>query len=124
MSVRNHFENDEKWQRLIDLQGIIACQVYERRNTQLLDGLRSQTIDLAGDGRCDSPGFCAKYCTYSFHEARTKKIIHIEQVQVGEVTLTNTNEVIWDSYLQSLLGCEIKSFKYLITMVNEQLWAK
>ncbi|XP_042148943.1 uncharacterized protein LOC121837391 [Ixodes scapularis] len=60
-------------------------QVYERRNTELLEGLRGKAIDLAGDGRCDSPGFSAKYCIYTFHEATTKKIIHMEQVQVGEV---------------------------------------
>lgn len=63
--------------------------MYERRNTELLEGLRGKAIDLAGDGRCDSPGFSAKYCTYTFHEATTKKIIHMEQVQVGEVRFTN-----------------------------------
>ncbi|CAN7950596.1 unnamed protein product, partial [Ixodes hexagonus] len=64
-------------------------QVYNRHNTELLEGLRGKSIDLAGDGRCDSPGFSAKFCTYSFHEAVTKKIIQIEQVQVHEVRLTN-----------------------------------
>ncbi|CAN7949538.1 unnamed protein product, partial [Ixodes pacificus] len=28
-------------------------QVYERRNTKLLTGLRGKAVDLAGDGRCD-----------------------------------------------------------------------
>ncbi|KAG0425207.1 hypothetical protein HPB47_027610 [Ixodes persulcatus] len=51
---------------------------------QLLEELRGKNLDLAGDGRCDSPGFCAKYCTYTFYEASTKKLIHIEQVQVHE----------------------------------------
>ncbi len=29
-----------------------------------------------GDGRMDSPGFCAQYCTYSAMENETKKIIY------------------------------------------------
>lgn len=66
--------------------------MYKRHNSELLEGLQAKTIDLAGDGRCDSPGFSAKYCTYSFHEASTKKVIHIEQVQVGEVRFTNQNK--------------------------------
>ncbi|KAG0444246.1 hypothetical protein HPB47_014008 [Ixodes persulcatus] len=65
-------------------------KVYERRNTELLERLRGKAIDLAGDGRCDSPGFSAKYCTYTFHEATTKKIIHMEQVQVGEAIWRTT----------------------------------
>ncbi|KAG0425875.1 hypothetical protein HPB47_026985 [Ixodes persulcatus] len=41
------------------------------------------------------PGFCAKYCTCTSHEASTKKLIHIEQVQVretAEVPSSNTTE--------------------------------
>ncbi|KAM7297594.1 uncharacterized protein ISCGN_022745, partial [Ixodes scapularis] len=62
----------------------VVKQVYERRNSELLEELRGKNLDLAGDGRCDSPGFCTKYCTYTFHEASTKRLIHIEQVQVRE----------------------------------------
>jgi hypothetical protein len=34
---------------------------------KLLDKINStnRTLQLAGDGRCDSPGFSAKYCTCS-----------------------------------------------------------
>ncbi|EEC11919.1 hypothetical protein IscW_ISCW009934, partial [Ixodes scapularis] len=64
-------------------------QVYEQRNTKLSKALRGKAIDLAGDGRCDEPGFSAKYCTYNFHEATTKKIIHVEQVQSDEVSSSN-----------------------------------
>ncbi|KAG0438359.1 hypothetical protein HPB47_017042 [Ixodes persulcatus] len=54
-------------------------QLYERRNTELLEGLRGKAIDLAGDGRCDSPRFSAKYCIYTFNEETTKKFIPMEQ---------------------------------------------
>ena len=32
-------------------------------------------LSLAGDGRFDSPGFCAKLCTYSIQSLQSKKII-------------------------------------------------
>ena len=38
-------------------------------------------MNLAGDGRCDSPGFCAKYGTYTLMDLSTKLILdfHIAQ---------------------------------------------
>lgn len=50
-----------------------------------MEELRDQPLDLAGDGRCDSPGFSAKYLTYSLHVPSVNKILHFEQIQVGEV---------------------------------------
>ncbi|CAN8029034.1 unnamed protein product, partial [Ixodes persulcatus] len=67
-------------------------QLYERRNTELLEGLRGKAIDLAGDGRCDSPRFSAKYCIYTFNEETTKKFIPMEQVKSDEVSSSNAME--------------------------------
>lgn len=39
---------------------------------------------MSADGRCDSPGYNAKFLTYSFHVSQLNKIVHSEQVQVGE----------------------------------------
>ena len=39
---------------------------------------------LAGDGRCDSPGFSAKYCTYSMLEMDSDTIVTFVVVQVSE----------------------------------------
>ena len=44
---------------------------------------------LAGDGRCDSPGYNAKYGTYSLIEVTTEKIIDFSLVQVSEVANSN-----------------------------------
>ena len=40
---------------------------------------------LAGDGHCDSPGECAKYCTYSLTEQDDNVIVHMEIVNKREV---------------------------------------
>lgn len=39
---------------------------------------------LSGDGRCDSPGYCAKYCTYSLMDSATGLILDYSLVQVTE----------------------------------------
>lgn len=40
-------------------------------------------VHLAGDGRCDSPGHCAKFGAYSVIEQRINKILDIQVVQVS-----------------------------------------
>lgn len=41
----------------------------------------TELLTIAGDGRANSPGHCAKYGTYTFLEVHQEKIIHIEVVQ-------------------------------------------
>ncbi|XP_040076759.1 uncharacterized protein LOC115331657 [Ixodes scapularis] len=59
-------------------------EVWRDEQEKLMEELRDQPLDLAGDGRCDSPGFSAKYLTYSLHVPSVNKILHFEQIQVGE----------------------------------------
>ena len=35
---------------------------------------RESGVFLAGDGCCDSPGHCAKYCTYTRLDVNSKKV--------------------------------------------------
>ena len=46
---------------------------------------------IAGDGRCDSPGKCAKFCTYSVMETSSNVIIHSETIDKREVHLKSPN---------------------------------
>ncbi len=43
-----------------------------------------ESLILAGDGRCDSPGFSAKYCNYSFMNLSDNRIVDFELVQVTQ----------------------------------------
>ena len=61
--------------------------VYREKRTELLARVYLEQEDgksphLAGDGRCDLPGFNAKYCHYTFMLDDTKEILHTELVQV------------------------------------------
>ena len=51
---------------------VCTCGVQEA----ILEECHGKKLVLAGDGRCDSPGQSAKYCTYSFIDTDTDKIIH------------------------------------------------
>ena len=58
----------------------------------LIDEVSGRDVWISGDGRCDSPGYSAKYCTYSVMDQKTDKILDIETIQVSEVTSSNAME--------------------------------
>ena len=45
----------------------------------------SGPLSIIGNGRCDSPGYSAKYGTYTIIDQNTEKIFDFQMVQVGEV---------------------------------------
>ena len=53
---------------------------------------KSRSIDVCGDGRCDSPGHSAKYGTYTLMDEKSNLIIEFSIVQVTEVTSSNAME--------------------------------
>ena len=42
------------------------------------------SLDLSGDARCDSPGYGAKYSTYSLMDTVTNQVIHFHVTHVGQ----------------------------------------
>ncbi|KAH9375805.1 hypothetical protein HPB48_009861 [Haemaphysalis longicornis] len=56
-------------------------RLWEKEQEQLLSDGSAQPLSLSGDGRCDSPGFCAKYLTYTLTDAKRDVILHTELVQ-------------------------------------------
>jgi len=57
----------------------------------LLSEFKDCDLVLAGDGRCDSPGSSAKYCSYSLMDMNSHKILHIETIDKREVKLQSPN---------------------------------
>ncbi|VDI15526.1 Hypothetical predicted protein [Mytilus galloprovincialis] len=45
-------------------------QFYHMQRDVILQQLQGKQLILGGDGRCDSPGFSAKYCTYTFMDTQ------------------------------------------------------
>ena len=64
-------------------------RVFTTQRQFLYDDVRDQgKINLLGDGRCDSPGYNAKYGTYTIMDNKTGKII---DMHVSHVGLTGTS---------------------------------
>ena len=50
----------------------------------VIEFLRGNDLKLSGDGRCDSPGYNAKYCTYSLMDSATDLILDYKLIQSSE----------------------------------------
>ena len=58
---------------------------YIRQQEAVIEYLRGNQLHLSGDGRCDSPGYSAKYGTYTLMDSATDLILDYSLVQVSEV---------------------------------------
>ena len=68
------------YQRHLLIPGIITFWNQYQQN--VLESLKGKEVILAGDGRHDSMGHCAKYGTYTIFCCTVGLIIHIALVQV------------------------------------------
>lgn len=59
---------------------------WQENNGNVIKELSGKPLFLLGDGQCDSPGFSAKYSTYTFMDLFYKKIVDFELVQVSQTT--------------------------------------
>ena len=57
---------------------------YVMQHDAVLEFLRGNDLKLSGDGRCDSPGYSAKYCTYSLMDSATDLILDYRLIQSSE----------------------------------------
>ena len=53
---------------------------------------QNKSVDLCGDGRCDSPGHSAKYGTYTLMDEKSNLIVEFSLMQVTEVSSSNAME--------------------------------
>ena len=58
---------------------------WQQQQSDILAKTSGRSLLLAGDGRCDSPGFSAKYCTYSLMDTGTNLIVHTETLKRSQV---------------------------------------
>ncbi|KAM7301077.1 putative acid methyltransferase [Ixodes scapularis] len=75
----------ERWKDIIG--------VYLQEQQDLARQLEDQDVDITSDGRFDSPGFSAKFLTYTAHDQQINKILHSIQVQLGEPAISSSKPV-------------------------------
>ena len=63
----------------------VVIQEWCNHQQQLLDDLaeREGGLVVAGDGRCDSPGYCAKFGSFTFMEQQINRVVDFQLVQVS-----------------------------------------
>lgn len=66
---------------------------YREQQNDILKKMKRKPLVICGDGRCDSPGFNAKYCTYTVMEAMTSAILDFNVVQVSQTGSSSTMEL-------------------------------
>lgn len=94
--------------------GIDYCWLEEK--DKIKQKLQKNPVYLVGDGQCDSPGFSAKYCTYTVMEMESELILDFETVQVSQTTSSVAMEkmafqicldrIIEDNYDVQILGTD------------------
>ena len=85
---------------------------WEEERTQLIQDNVADIKVLGGDARMDSPGFTAKYGTYSLMDLSSKKIISVQTIQVCQIfNLTCFSGRSPPTTLQRLLSiCSISTY--------------
>jgi hypothetical protein len=66
-------------------------KTWKTLQTSLWNTRKGNDIIIGGDGRNDSPGHSAQYCTYSFVDADTKEILQVKVVDVREANGKSNN---------------------------------
>lgn len=67
---------------------------WDAHQKAVVDQLKGSPTDLIGGGRCDSPGFSAKYCSYSLMDVSSEKVVDMELVQVSETGASQRMEAV------------------------------
>lgn len=108
-----------------ELQKIISIPAIDRyyniQRDVILHYLNGHELTLSGDGRCDSPGFSAKYCTYTFMDSTTGVIPDFNVVQVSETTSSVKMELLgFQRSLESITTADL-SVKTIVTDRHTQI---
>ena len=78
-----------------------------------------------GDGRMDSPGHCAQYCSYNMMDDCSKKIMSILTLDKREVQKKSTNlERVAFSKSMAMLTQEGMNIKEVVTDQHVQITAQ
>jgi hypothetical protein len=69
-----------------------ATVTWDSEQATLLHDMHNRPVVLGGDARCDSPGYSAKYGSYTLMDLVTKNILDFQLVQV---CMSNFSYVDW-----------------------------
>ena len=88
----------------------VTNEAWKKEKSQIVSGLKQRGLILSGDRRFDSPGYNAKYLTYSFFGESLKKVIAVSLTQVTEVEHV-FNRMEKTDLIKILDGVKLKNLK-------------
>ncbi|VDI75070.1 Hypothetical predicted protein [Mytilus galloprovincialis] len=85
-------------------------EIWKKEQNELFEHFHNQDLVVLGDGRMDSPGHSAQYCSYTFMEMISKKILCIITMdkRMTERKSTNLEKACFKIGLQFLLDKGMK----------------
>ncbi|XP_048728592.1 uncharacterized protein LOC125646390 [Ostrea edulis] len=87
-----HFPSQSSFTRIQRSYLVPAIdEKWETHQESIRADLGDKNLVLLGDGRMDSPGHCAQYCTYTMMENDSKKIVALETLDKRETGRKSTN---------------------------------
>ncbi|XP_063909811.1 uncharacterized protein LOC135127297 [Zophobas morio] len=95
--------------------GPVIRQVFSEQRSAIFASIKSEEnveTRISGDGQYDSPGFCAKYATYSIMDLNTTKVIDFMVIQKGMVT-GDLEKAACDKILHKLIHEDLKISVFL-----------
>lgn len=93
----------------------VVQQHWKTQQEVVISQLSQQSIILAGDGRCDSSGKCAKYCSYTLMDVDTQMVVHSETVDKREVGGSSPNMEREALFRGLMIVDELISVKEIVT---------
>ena len=89
----------------------VVKTTWKQQQQQIFSELKARQVGavLAGDGRCDSPGHWAKYCTYTFLDVESQKVVDFDVVSVSQVA--NSNQMEKKGFVTTLGNIEANGIK-------------
>ena len=88
----------------------VAQNYWETMREKLLDERKDTKVLLSSDGRNDSPGHCAQYCTYTIADMKDEVILQQNILDVREVEgrkSGNMERVGFERGMDALLGSDM-----------------
>ncbi|XP_030268504.1 uncharacterized protein LOC115579134 [Sparus aurata] len=88
-------------------------EYWEEKRSETISQLQGKDVVLLGDGRNDSPGHSAQYCSYTTMELETREIVHVATVDKRQ-TNWNSNVMEKEGFIQTVekLTKEIKVVEF------------
>lgn len=92
--VNLKFFSDSTFYRIQrDFIAPVIRKMWRKERKNVMDMLRNkELVVLIGDGRCDSPGHSAKYCTYTLMESSSGMVVDTVVIPVTDAPNSNAME--------------------------------